>query len=357
MLLPVSPRTARSKIYSELNNSFLGLLLKKITGATFDANIFPDIIKDALWENVPTREAFKNLWDACDKVQPVELEEFVQCVIDCQDIDLLSRDRSVESPKTPDVLYAALFSLGSILYKRTSNLAGIKATIDENAQSYYLAFRRENGCICRACGINQLSEWLNDVADEEQYRPPNDHFLSREHFPYFSVHPDNLIPVCGFCNEKTKGRNDVSRHLNGNRRLFPNPWKDSYADHVKASITRGEFRLEINFHFSDNLTGDNLEKAQVWDELFKPFSRVAGHIDDIPYRVDCLTSPNSLEDLNSKITQRSMFCQKNRNKEEYGYWYSILLGRISESPTLMGEIWETISADRRDIDFRELFDM
>lgn len=73
---------------------------------------------------------------------------------------------------------------------------------------------------CAYCGINTWSDM--------------DHYVPKEQFPEYSVHPLNLIPICSICNRKK-----ANIFIEDNKRIFFNP----YSDEINKTV----LSLEIEY--------------------------------------------------------------------------------------------------------------
>ncbi|MCZ2736973.1 HNH endonuclease [Bacillus safensis] len=103
----------------------------------------------------------------------------------------------------------------------TVALIELKRTIIKNQSSFYQSK-------CAYCGIDGIDGM--------------DHYIPKEKFPEYAVHPHNLIPACSCCNGK---KSDL--FLNGSeiqRRAFFNP----YFDEININI----LNLEIEYLESTN---------------------------------------------------------------------------------------------------------
>lgn len=100
----------------------------------------------------------------------------------------------------------------------TAPLRKLKSKIINSQQGFY-----QNKCAY--CGLNEKSDM--------------DHYVPKEKFPEYSVHPLNLIPICSICNGKKS-----NYFIEENKRIFFNP----YSDRINETV----LTLEINYNESSN---------------------------------------------------------------------------------------------------------
>lgn len=100
----------------------------------------------------------------------------------------------------------------------TAPLRKLKSKIINSQQGFY-----QNKCAY--CGLNEKSDM--------------DHYVPKEKFPEYSVHPLNLIPICSICNGKKS-----NYFIEENKRIFFNP----YSDRINKTV----LTLEINYNESSN---------------------------------------------------------------------------------------------------------
>lgn len=100
----------------------------------------------------------------------------------------------------------------------TAPLRELKSKIINSQQGFY-----QNKCAY--CGLNEKSDM--------------DHYVPKEKFPEYSVHPLNLIPICSICNGKKS-----NYFIEENKRIFFNP----YSDRINETV----LTLEINYNESSN---------------------------------------------------------------------------------------------------------
>lgn len=116
---------------------------------------------------------------------------------------------------------------------------------------------------CPFCG-------LESYVDPSRFTQDYDHILNKAKYPFAAVNLKNLVPMGGICNQKYKHQTDVISAPNGQRRVYPNP----YAQSFKVKITLDGSILpsasqtgtwQINLISDDPLA---IPYIETWDKVF-----------------------------------------------------------------------------------------
>jgi 5-methylcytosine-specific restriction endonuclease McrA len=107
---------------------------------------------------------------------------------------------------------------------------------------------------CPSCGINEASQL--------------DHYLPKSIYFEFSVHPKNLIPICGDCN-LSKG----TELVRGGQRLYINPYLDYFIE-----LRHLECIAVIN---NDNVISTSLGLIKPPDMLVGDFNVLSHHYEEL----------------------------------------------------------------------------
>jgi hypothetical protein len=124
-------------------------------------------------------------------------------------------DKNIEDPQFrfqyPQLSAATQALLSELMIYFYENLFddGFPEWIDANNEKYsrkafVRAFRKANKNlgVCPACDGDSPSEIDGNPLDD------TDHFLPKSIYPFYSVHPFNLVPLCLECNERVKKATD-----------------------------------------------------------------------------------------------------------------------------------------------------
>lgn len=97
---------------------------------------------------------------------------------------------------------------------------------------------------CPLCGFGQVTTL--------------DHFMSKAYYPYFSVLPINLVPVCGDCNKK-KASSKLEAHTQASHPYFEEAEVETekwlYACVAETLPATATFSVVCPPHWSENLCG------------------------------------------------------------------------------------------------------
>jgi hypothetical protein len=83
--------------------------------------------------------------------------------------------------------------------------------------------------VCPACDNKK------PPSTDGKVRSENDHFLPKSIYPFLSIHPSNLLPVCKYCNQSYKGGKDP----------IDDKYKDPIDDNDNAPLSRSFFPYEL----------------------------------------------------------------------------------------------------------------
>ncbi|HEX2913519.1 MAG TPA: hypothetical protein VH186_22135 [Chloroflexia bacterium] len=106
---------------------------------------------------------------------------------------------------------AALEIVGEIMryfYKEVLRNAGVPGNLigkpDILNRPYVVQSYRGNLKVCPGCDGE-----INAHPEEVRYDPDLDHFFPESKYPFVAIHPLNLVPLCGYCNQRVKRDKDI----------------------------------------------------------------------------------------------------------------------------------------------------
>ncbi|MCG8425811.1 MAG: hypothetical protein MI754_00470, partial [Chromatiales bacterium] len=215
-------------------------------------------------------------------------------------------------------------------------------------------FRAANQNICCFCGSSELAQVRSEVEENEQWRAANDHLLSKDEYPFFAVHPENLVPLCETCNSKAKLAKDLltlkrKDHPDERRRCFF-PFTESCHQYVGVVLERGDFGLRARF--VQNPNGPEIEeKLDTWNDVYQIQRRIEGKFTDLTVIVDSDFHANDYADFFQRIHDRSVSCEQNVRAEGWEFWKCRLYQWLSnDGEALLEELWSSIEDRRSDPD-------
>jgi hypothetical protein len=357
MLFPLDPNTPRSKIFEKLNAELLFFLQASITRGQFSRQLFSNDIGKECWDNAPTKEKFKAVFEQLPKNQ-ADKQSFFNIVNSSQNVSLLFIDKTSLIPKIeqPD-LFDALKSLTTHLFTRTKKMAGIIRLATESIEEHYQKYVVLNNELCFLCGTAALSQNRFNVEDDEQWVSDYDHLLCKDKYPTFSCHPDNFIPTCHICNSKAKGAKDVLYDGTERRKAFyplppilQNFYQivrvepvfadiDSYAADENSNPLRS---AQITYL---GATPDESEMIKTWVDLYKVPKRVSERIvtNFCEYiSADC--TPEDFEDFCRQVKRKSKREPIDMKKTEWRFWWFRLYEWLNaQTESVKRDAWELIS--------------
>jgi len=166
-----------------------------------------------------------------------------------------------------------------------------KEVFKTDLKDYYFDLKTEkNHKVCPFCGLLPLK------SKEEDKREAFDHYFAKAVYPFSSVNPNNLFPMCNTCNSTYKSTKEVIyksgkkgkklKQTDANRRKGIFPFDDDY-EYSKLiikmvlkkkvvnfrKISSDDFDLEISY-------AGKQEEIDGWKEVFGIVKRFKGQILD-----------------------------------------------------------------------------
>ncbi|WP_186198173.1 hypothetical protein [Burkholderia gladioli] len=298
-------------------------MLAALEGRADDPAAMPNGLHAAVIANAPTNALVTTLRAALAALTQAEKDHLRAAIVDNREPCEFLLDRTLQLPVVPDAVLPGLEALSTHLYARTAKLVGVERACGESIDAHFARFRENappgSGNVCCVCGTEYLAQLRSDIDDHEQWRGPYDHLLAKKHYPLYGVHPKNLLPICGTCNEKAKLAKDLL--VKGqNRRLSFSPWAESASLHeIQISIDdTGMFpSVVINLSSHD---ANRQEKLDTWDDVYEIKSRVKGEFKSLAEKVAEHVSASSeqefLRDLHARAAAQIRTCRTTH----FNYW-------------------------------------
>lgn len=359
MLLPIREDVPRCAVFQGLNDEVLHFLNASIGASRFTRYLFSENLRDALWNNEPTKKQFQALWNQLKPLSDAERADIYSEYSQKQFVQHYYEDTEYQLPVIPESVSKALGGLCKHLFTRSSGLSGVRDSCGETLHESFRKFRASNRNICCFCGSSELAQVRAGVEENKQWRAANDHLLSKDEYPLFAVHPDNLVPLCETCNSKAKLAKDLlNRKQKGQpdvrRRCFF-PFTESCHEYVGVVLDQGEFGLRAQFTMSPVIP-EIREKLDTWNEVYQIQGRVEGKFTDLTSLVDSDCPSNDLNELRRKIQDKANSCDQYIRSEGWNFWKCRLYQWLNATGgPILDELWASIEDGRSDTDAAAVF--
>ncbi|EGR0942210.1 hypothetical protein ACJXBB_002407 [Vibrio cholerae] len=362
MLFLVNPETPRFRVFSVLNNELLGFLERSVLDGAFRRELFNEgAVGQACWDNAKennrrskndlTRDKFEKFFIEFQKLSIDERNRLYNIFNQSQDLPNFFNAPSLNSLDSfPNELKKKLTSLTSHLYTATKDLQLIVDECDGiNISNHFRQFQQLNGNVCKACGMALLSPIRANVSEEEQWRADYDHQLCKSKYPFFAVHPDNLIPICDTCNQDAKKAKDLFKAEGGRQRKAFFPYQECSNQYIAIDYANGrdpEPYIELKWHTADP---DILEKLNGWDDVYEIKNLVEGRYNNISAIIIDEINPVCLQDFIEQLERRSRQPREDTFKRRaYSFWDYKFFHRLQLLSAADKEsLWEQINFSLR----------
>lgn len=148
------------------------------------------------------------------------------------------------------------------LYSKVPQIKAFKdvcGTIDD----YYDKLVGENEK-CPFCGISDI------LTPNHSKRDALDHYLPKDTYPFSSINPDNLAPICKTCNSSYKSTHSPIRNDNGRKRKAFYPFAmNAIKFDIKAKFNTKNILKMKPSEIDLTITNSSYkEQIETWDEVF-----------------------------------------------------------------------------------------
>jgi hypothetical protein len=316
MLFSLSPLTPKFAVFEQLNNELLYFLEHAVPEGVFARDsLSAGAIGEACWNNAKrpkgkqklTKDKFQALHIELQKLSELNRQRLFETVRDNQNLQGLfaAPDYQLQAFLAPSC-FDALKVLASHLYCSTKTLQPITdACGSVTINTHFNNFKRVNGEVCRACGLERVAPFRADTPVEEQWRADYDHFLCKSKYPMYAVHPENLFPICRTCNQDAKKAKDLFFCEKGNRlRAAFYPYTESAEGSIELIFVNDrdpEAKIQVNWATDDAL---EVEKLNTWNDVFQIKSLVEGRFVSLENFIQDELNPDSLVALQASIAEK-----------------------------------------------------
>lgn len=356
MLLSVAPATQRSKVFEFLNEELLAFFNDCVNAKSFTKIRNNGKARSDVWDNAPTVTKFRGLWNSIRILSVPERQSVVDSVSNSQGLRIFFGDVTVPFPHIPADILIRLKDLTGHLHENTSRINAVSAAAGEIINDYFHNFVDLNKNICCCCATDKLAQQRDGVDQDKQWRSGYDHLLAQKHYPIYSVHPDNLLPVCDTCNEKAKGSENLLVNPAGVRRKSAYPFDESLETMVSVELEVGDVGLNPKVTFNP-LDADWHEKITTWNDVYEISSRVEGFFSGLAERISCdIDCFNGINDFRGKLNQKAINFFRYKRLDGWNLWRSFLYNWLSnQSDDFLQEVIDYVSASQDDQNFADVF--
>jgi len=353
MLIPIHADTPQSKIFEFLNAEFILFVENSIDSVRFSEQLFSDPFGRILYANESTKEKFEKLYEKLhSKLSRDERYELFQIINNGQNIQNYFENETLEPSAIYDSIFKVLGDLTIHLYARSSNLSRVKRHCAETLQEHYQNFMLTNGDICPCCGTEALTQFQANEDGNNKWRGPYDHLLPKSKYPYYAVHPDNLLPTCRTCNSDAKKiKNPVIDCNTLSPCLCCYPYTDSLHSLVSLKFADGE-----DIEFKAKLCHTNSPEEKTWLRLYGMKDRVENHFKKTVAFIikDC--TPRSCEELKERVTQNAERTYDPVDAEAWDFWRMKLYRWMdTQDEAYFRGIWAAIESKRQNTNLNAIF--
>lgn len=335
MLFPLQIGIAGSLIFEGLNALLLESLRAGARRTPIDETRLPVGLLASVQANEESSRRLEDLRVAIDELDAIERDRVYIAAQTAQMIRPLFSDLASEIPSIPERVRAPLRVFGEHLFSQTAKLVGITQACGESVMDHYVRFAADpptgNGNVCGMCGTEYLAQRRANVATANQWRAPYDHLLSKETYPIFSVHPDNLLPICRTCNEKAKLRKDLLHDTEGQRRECFDPWSECAEERLSLSVLFRDLAPFVELTMIGRNPGEQ-SKLQTWNDVYRIQERVEGEFMSFREKIAEDISLTDLATFKASLLERQRVKFQTRRHTPYNYWRAFLFRALLDLP-------------------------
>jgi hypothetical protein len=259
------------------------------TANRWSSNLFTEVFYQQVLCKCPGLEKqLKEFWKVFRKLEPVLrgriCDEFIQqnrVKELCNGAGNLTRAWCVDAGSEFEKATKELFAF---MYSDTLETASFRAFSGQCLRDHYAMFRQTYEItVCPFCGLEDYVDLGPGLSCRDAY----DHYLHRANYPFASVNPYNLFPMCIKCNSTFKGAKEVlfstSMH---NRRRAVYPPEDTFE--IVVTIENGfECPPYVSITLAQKDPPQDDEKFSTWLDLLCIHDRYCGRV--ITKRKDWIT--------------------------------------------------------------------
>jgi hypothetical protein len=336
MLFRLADNTPRFEVFELLNQELLHFIEHSINTNAFGRELFTQgAIGDVCWVNPSTCEKYEGLFNALQTASGNVKQNLFEVMRDNQNLEAFfatPQRNLLDFIREP--CFKALKELCTHLYCSTKDLAPVvTASGGTNIKDHFSSYRDQaiNGNVCKACGMQELAAIRAGIPDGDQWRADYDHQLCKSKYPIFAVHPDNLVPLCDFCNQDAKKAKDLFKHENGTNRLAFYPYTEEAKGLIDIEIDNlrdPEPTIKVHWNTED---GDLLDKLETWDDVYEIRRRVEGKFRPLETIIEDNIRPRDSAHLASRVSYEAQpYTVDQLKRKEWAFWYQKLFSALEQ---------------------------
>jgi hypothetical protein len=357
MLFPIPLGTPNSAVFTALNNELGYFLTQCIRASVFDPTLFSPTLRNAIWNNAPTRTKFRMLWNLLEPLPEAIRLQLSQSFTVCQNVSIYYSNTAIAFSQIIPGVEPAFAALSKHLFNHTCKLVDVEAACVETVQDHFNLFRSAafNGNICCCCGTEALAQYRTNVDEDDQWRGPYDHLLAKEKYPVYAVHPDNLLPICHTCNSKAKLAKDLLRGSSGHRRRCFHPQtENAYANVALEVDIAGIAPIARTIIYSNDAVV--MEKLETWNDVYCIKDRVEGEFGSLIEKLaqDCAVSDYA--NFRAQLMRKATLFRDHCRLTAWNFWkYKLYDWLDQQSDAVIQSVWAGIQAKLDDPSAAEVY--
>lgn len=189
--------------------------------------------------------------------------------------------------------------------------------------------------VCPACDVQRPDRIRGRISSQVN------HFFPKESYPFYSIHPDNLVPVCAACNTVAQGSRDpIDDHQNAPLVNCFHPYHRPAIDYicVIGNVTDvGKFQIEIR-----EKDGSLSQRVQSLVEVLDLESRWADRMKQLINGIIESLGSDTKEGLQEKLAEKLEDTGERFGREPNSYVYHQLLKYILDNPSELDSLWQVL---------------
>lgn len=167
------------------------------------------------------------------------------------------------------------------------------------------------------------------------------HFFPKNSYPFYSIHPDNLVPICSDCNERAQGSRDpISDHQDAPLVNCFHPYHRPAIDYicVTGSATDvGRFQVAIC-----EKDGSLSRRVQGLVDLLDLEGRWADRMGSLINQIIESLESDTREEFRERLAEKFEDTGERFGREPNSYVYHQLLKYILDNPSELDSLWQVL---------------
>jgi hypothetical protein len=192
--------------------------------------------------------------------------------------------------------------------------------------------------VCPACDAQRPDRIRGRISSQVN------HFFPKENYPFYSVHPDNLVPVCAACNMVAQGSRDpIDDHQDAPLINCFHPYCRPAIDYICVTGNATDVgKFQVNIHEKN---GSISRRVQGLVNLLNLEERWADRMESLVNLIIESLASDTREEFQERLAEKSEDTRKHSGREPNSYVYHQLLNYILENPSELDDLWRVLERD------------